>query len=72
MKPITTDFCGCPIVQKIKSEMGKFLQSLDLCPKLSDYEFQKEVIKFIVSSVPSANVWAALAKSNFICCTEIL
>lgn len=44
MKPITTDFCGCPILQKSNPKSANFKQSLDLCPKLSDYEFQKEVI----------------------------
>lgn len=50
MKAITTEFVDVRLYKTL-IQNRQISQSLDLCPKLSDYEFLKEVIKIIVSSI---------------------
>lgn len=73
MKPIMTDFCGCPIVQNINPKSANFTVTWSMPLTLRLWVPQGSY-KIIVSSMCHLqnNVLAALAKSNFICCTEIL
>lgn len=72
MKPITTDFRGCPIVQNINPKSANFTVTWSMPSTLRLWVPEGSYKNHSFIYVPSANVWAALAKSNFICCTEIL
>lgn len=72
MKPITTDFCGCPIVQNINPKSANFTVTCTMPQTLRLWVPEGSYKNHSFIYVPSANVWATLAKSNFICCTEIL